>query len=145
MPSEHRQKLGELVTEERPLILPDHHRIKPTSRISQRSQQHPGFRPNRPPQPSRTPTIEKLDDDHALTSDQLASSVTLPRPRRRIILKVLSGHSTIEREPHAATDSGWRTPRSPPLTQLLVINPLPQPIDRPFRHCRRHTQSLLDA
>jgi hypothetical protein len=129
VPSEHRQKLDELVTEERPLILTDHHRIKPTLRIRQRRQQHPSLRSIQPPHPSRTPTIEELDHNQTLTADQFVSCVTLPRPRRRIILMILGGHPTIEREPRAACDRGPSTPRPTP---LLAVNPLHQSIDRPF-------------
>lgn len=57
-------------------------------------------------------------------------------------LKVLGRHPTVEGEPHTAMNNGRCTPGPPPLTPLLIVNPLPQPVDRSFRHCRCHIPSL---
>jgi hypothetical protein len=66
-----RDHLPELITVERALVLPYHHRIKPTTRLLSGRQQRRRSRTIRPRPPTRTPLIEELHHDRAETLDQL--------------------------------------------------------------------------
>lgn len=116
-----------MVAEERPLILANHHRIKPAIRICQRIQQDAGLRPLGPLDPPREPTIEELDHDHTHTGDQLVRNVALPGSRRRMVLIVTCGHSTVEGKSHTTDGTDRSAPRSSHPT-LMMINPSRQKI-----------------
>jgi hypothetical protein len=103
---EQRQELGELVAEERPLILADHHSLESTIGIGKDGQQGRRLRPVVPGKASRIPTIKELRDDSTLTGDQFVRGVALPGTRRRMILEILRRDPTVEREPYSADRRG---------------------------------------
>ncbi len=70
----------ELIAAERPLVLPDDHRVEPPAGRGQLRQQLGRCGPSRPLPPSRTALVEELDLHRCLTRDDGISRFALPRP-----------------------------------------------------------------
>src|SRR5262249_62097857 len=121
-----RQELGELVAEERPFILADHHRIESTIGIGKSAQQGRSLRPVVPSKASRIPTIKELRDDNTLTGDQFVPSGALPGTRRLKILEILRRNPTVKREPYSSDRRRSACSLRSPQTTLLGIDPTEQ-------------------
>ena len=95
----HRRVLGAV---EGPLVFPDHDRVPPAVRISQRSDQGRSPRAARPGQRPAVAGVEELGHDAPVPGHQRGSLVPLPRPRRHRVLPVLGRDPPVKREAQRA-------------------------------------------
>jgi hypothetical protein len=77
---EQRRHRRELAPAERPLILPDHHRIPPAVGVSQLRDQRSSLRAARPRQRPALPDVEELRHDPPVPGHQRYRLAELPRP-----------------------------------------------------------------
>ena len=91
-----------LAAVERPLVLPDRHRVPLPVRVSQRRNDHSGLRAAAPRHRPALPHIAELNHDPPVAADQRLGLLPLSAQRRHRVLPVLGRHPPVEREPQTA-------------------------------------------